>query len=51
MVEFVAAFADFNDGPMENPMTRTDSQLIGLLQKQDDGDLRRAPSPRRRFSY
>ena len=39
-------FADFNHGPMETPMTETTLPLIELLQKQDDGDLPRAPSPR-----
>jgi len=39
-------FADFNHGPIETPMTEPTLPLIELLQKQDDGDLPRAPSPR-----
>jgi putative transposase len=35
-------FADFNQGPMETPMTESSMPLIELLQKQDDGDFLRA---------
>ncbi len=35
-------FADFNNGPMETPMTEPALPLIELLQKQDDGDFLRS---------